>query len=199
MPKILANVAGITFPNDDGSSRQEIVSRMNKGRKIRLRDAATDEYPESIAVFNCQNEQLGHLPKEVAEYVRQKVSDLSEIQASVCESGVGRSGNHYCTLRLEHHSFSEYVVGKRPYQRKNDHIDWEDLRRRLAIPDDQQITGKDVDLYLKIRESTSSAPNNTPPLRSSYHYDERRKVDPMVILLIVAVVLCAIFFALSWR
>ena len=96
MPKTLVNVAGVTFPNDDGTSRQEIVSTMRKGRKIRLLDAASDEYPESIAVFNCQKQQLGHLPKEVSEYIRQRTDDFSSIQASVDAVGVTSNGN--CAL-----------------------------------------------------------------------------------------------------
>jgi len=63
-------VAGVTYANRDGSSRQEIIQRYQPGEQVFLiaePDNAVD--PNAIAVQRGDGEQLGYLPRPLAERV----------------------------------------------------------------------------------------------------------------------------------
>ena len=63
-------VAGVTYANRDGSSRQEIIQRCQPGEQVFLiaePDNAVD--PHAVAVQREDGAQLGYLPWELAERV----------------------------------------------------------------------------------------------------------------------------------
>lgn len=64
------NLAGVSYANTDGSSRQAHISSLYVGAQLTLRDAATDQYPEAIAVFDSADHQLGFLPAYVSTQLR---------------------------------------------------------------------------------------------------------------------------------
>lgn len=76
-------IAGVSFNNDDGSSRQEYVSGLMKGEILTLRNAATTEHPEAIAVYNKFGHQLGFLPKDVALPLRRCLIPFSSVVCMV--------------------------------------------------------------------------------------------------------------------
>lgn len=79
------NTAGTTFRNADGSSRQKILSEMvGTNRRVYLLDASSGEYPEAIAVYNDEWQQMGFVPKEMARSIRNKGIDVDEISISRC-------------------------------------------------------------------------------------------------------------------
>ena len=63
-------IAGVSFNNADGTSRQEYVQHLLKGDILFLRDGSTSEHPEAIAVFNKFDIQLGFLHSDVAKQLR---------------------------------------------------------------------------------------------------------------------------------
>ena len=71
MGEIQTNVAGVTYSNEDGTSRQDILRGMTKNYKIKLRDEASEEFPEAIGVYNARGKRVGFLPKDVALHVRE--------------------------------------------------------------------------------------------------------------------------------
>lgn len=61
-----SKVVGVSFGNDDGTSRQEIIKTCKPGDDLILKPVPTTEYPDAIGVFTKQGKQLGHINAELA-------------------------------------------------------------------------------------------------------------------------------------
>ncbi len=85
-------IAGVSFNNTDGTSRQDYVKRLIKDERVYLVDAASAEYPEAIAVYNVCNEQLGFLPSDIAKQVRVREIPIDKLVAIV--KHVGRASQY---------------------------------------------------------------------------------------------------------
>lgn len=65
-----AKVAGVTFPNDDGSERQQIIRRCKAGEQLVLRHQPDNAYSEfAIQVLRKNGQQIGHAPEYLAEWI----------------------------------------------------------------------------------------------------------------------------------
>lgn len=76
--EIRTRVAGVTFCNEDGTNRQDLLRGMTTRYKIKLRDEASVEYPEAIGVYNARGKRLGFLPKNIALHIRECGIDCVE-------------------------------------------------------------------------------------------------------------------------
>ena len=71
-----AKVAGVTFPNDDGSERQDIIKRCRPGEQLILRHDAYNKYSIfATQVLRANGEQLGHAPEYLAERICGEIED----------------------------------------------------------------------------------------------------------------------------
>lgn len=71
-----AKVAGVTFPNDDGSERQDIIRRCKRGEQLILRhDAYNAHSLFATQVVRANGEQLGHVPEYLAERICGETED----------------------------------------------------------------------------------------------------------------------------
>jgi hypothetical protein len=69
-----AKVAGVTYPNTDGSERQEIVKRCKSGERLILRHESDNAYSEfAVQVLRENGEQLGYVPEYLAERICQEL------------------------------------------------------------------------------------------------------------------------------
>ncbi len=90
---IRTKLAGVSFDNNDGTSRQAILSRLNPGDALMLRDGATSDHPESIAVYNCPNFELcGYLSAAMAKRIRSEYANYEDLDVSVLEVTGGSDG-----------------------------------------------------------------------------------------------------------
>lgn len=91
----VSNIAGVSFKNDDGTSRQEYVKLLYTGERLYLKDASSENYPEAIGVYNFSDDQLGYLPKENAQLIRSQKVDFTSLWCVVGFQGRSpRSGNY---------------------------------------------------------------------------------------------------------
>lgn len=92
-------VVGVTFGNDDGSSRQEYIKRMKTGDDIIFKSMATKEHPEAIGVFNKNGQQLGYLNAELASEIKEKypINPMSVTVSGVTGGGDKTFG---CNLHI---------------------------------------------------------------------------------------------------
>lgn len=92
-------VVGVTFGNDDGSSRQEYIKKMKSGDDIIFKPMATKEHPEAIGVFDKKGHQLGYLNAELATEIKEKYATNP---MSVTVSGVTGGGDktYGCNLHI---------------------------------------------------------------------------------------------------
>lgn len=62
-------IAGVSFMNDDGTSRQAILKSLRPGEQLFLRHVPIPGHPEAMQVITYQGRQVGHLSSEMAPKV----------------------------------------------------------------------------------------------------------------------------------
>lgn len=66
----------MTFPNDDWSERQEIISRCLVGERLILQHDAYNDYSVfATKVLRMNGEQLGHAPEYLAERIVERAQE----------------------------------------------------------------------------------------------------------------------------
>lgn len=101
-------VVGVTFANDDGIDRQDIIETLSGLDDLYLKDTASKEYPEAIAVFVKEKGQIGHLPAEMAREVRKYVSsnEIKNIDVFVTDVydkyGTRKFRPFGCKIQIKH-------------------------------------------------------------------------------------------------
>lgn len=65
-------VAGVTFKNDDGTSRQDIIRTLSVGSDVVFRPVEIKGHPEAIAVYSNTGKQIGFLNAYLAEEMRDR-------------------------------------------------------------------------------------------------------------------------------
>ena len=92
-------VVGVTFGNDDGTSRQEIIKACKPGDDIIFKPVPTAEYPDAIGVFNAKGQQLGHLGADLAADLKNKYPN-NPMRVTVNEITGGGDKNYGCNLHI---------------------------------------------------------------------------------------------------
>lgn len=92
-------VVGVTFGNDDGSSRQAIIKSCKEGEKITLKPVPTAEYPDAIGVFNKHGKQLGHVNAELASEIKYRYIN-NPMSVTVNNITGGDDKNYGCNLHI---------------------------------------------------------------------------------------------------
>lgn len=92
-------VVGVTFGNDDGSSRQKIISNCKSGQGVVFRPMNDPQHPESIGVFTENGQQLGHLAADLAQEMREKYPE-NPMQAEIENITGGNGRNLGCNLHI---------------------------------------------------------------------------------------------------
>ena len=92
-------VVGVTFNNENGTSRQTIIKACKPGDDVIFKPTPTKEYPDSVGVFNAIGKQLGNLNAELASELK---NQYSKNPMSVTVSNVTGGGdyNYGCNLHV---------------------------------------------------------------------------------------------------
>lgn len=92
-------VVGVTFGNNDGTSRQEIIKSCNPGDDLILKPVPTTEYPDAIGVFTKSGKQLGHINAELAAELK---SDYPNNPMSVTVNNItgGNDKTYGCNIHI---------------------------------------------------------------------------------------------------
>lgn len=105
-------VAGITFKNDDGSSRTDIAFSCRSGQKLVLvRDPENTYDKNAVKIMTENNLQLGHLDawnaKELQATLKGTSKKFSHVEATFVEAGMFTSEDKkdvpYCTISIQRH------------------------------------------------------------------------------------------------
>lgn len=99
-----SKVAGVTYPNDDGTSRQAILKKCRVGEALTLSHEPMPESPYAVAVRRASNgEQLGWLPVDTALHIAQKLQVGQRIDARISDltgGGLIRKRTRGCNIEL---------------------------------------------------------------------------------------------------
>ena len=65
---VLVGMRGVSYANDDGTSRQDIIKTLHEGRKMCLQADLTNEHDRlAVAVLTAEGEQIGFLPSDARD------------------------------------------------------------------------------------------------------------------------------------
>lgn len=92
-------VVGVTFGNDNGTSRQEIIKGCKAGEDIIFKPVPTAEYPDAIGVFNKRGQQLGHLNAELAAEMKNKYPN-NPMSVTINNITGGGDKSYGCNLHI---------------------------------------------------------------------------------------------------
>lgn len=89
-------IAGESFNNDDGSSRQKIIKRCSQGDLLDLRREPDNPYDaNAVAVFTATGKQVGYLSKDNAEWVAEVMDSGEAVSARVRSTARPAHGRPY--------------------------------------------------------------------------------------------------------
>lgn len=92
-------VVGVTFGNDNGSSRQAIIRTLKPGDVLVAKPVPTPEYPDAIGVFTKRGKQLGHLSASVAAEISRDYPN-NPIKVTVNNITGGGNYNYGCNINI---------------------------------------------------------------------------------------------------
>jgi hypothetical protein len=83
---IHSKIAGVSFPNDDGTSRQEIIhNKVYPGVPLSLRFVDSPFDRNAVAILTAEGQQLGYVRRELASEVRKFVAHGFDVKATITE------------------------------------------------------------------------------------------------------------------
>lgn len=97
-------VVGVTFSNDDGSSRERIIANMTKFDRVIIERDPMNQY-DSNAVKVCvvkdgRNQQIGFVERNLAAQISPKMRRGASYKVSVVDCGIYMS-RPYCEINIE--------------------------------------------------------------------------------------------------
>jgi hypothetical protein len=109
-----SKVAGVTFENDNGSDRQQILKKCKLGEKLLLIHSPIEGHPNAVKVCReSTNEQIGHLNAKVAEEIAPLLKRKIKVTAEISDltGGVGDKKTIGCNIKITKHE-AESVTQK---------------------------------------------------------------------------------------
>lgn len=101
--EIATKVAGVTFNNDDGENRQEILRKIKSGDKtITLVRDKENPHDKNAVRVNSKYGMIGFLDKETAKLVSYLLDYGNIVNATITQITGGNNGNYYgCNILLK--------------------------------------------------------------------------------------------------
>lgn len=97
--ELMTKVVGVTFDNDDGTSRQEVVLSCSPGEMLDVKQCVESNYPTSFGVFKKDGRMLGHISRELADDLYAFYKDNHK-EAMVMNITGGGKLTYGCNIRL---------------------------------------------------------------------------------------------------
>ena len=101
LKSITTKVVGVSFQNDDGTNRQEILSELSPGEAMFLNYFEYENEP-AYSVTDSLGNCIGNLSKSLANDLYQKYKDCYFVaQISDITGGYGNKGHYGCILDID--------------------------------------------------------------------------------------------------
>lgn len=97
--QIETDVVGIPYPNDDGSSRLDILEKCRVGDSLILNHAPVKQDKNAVKVTRQTGEQIGWLPREQAKKLAKPLDHGENISAEITYISRWINGAR-CSIRL---------------------------------------------------------------------------------------------------
>lgn len=83
------------------ANQQKIISAMQRGEEVFLRNEATEAHPEAVAVRNHDRELCGFLDGALGHILHRRSRNLENIHATVYRVQRDREGCYRCEIKLD--------------------------------------------------------------------------------------------------
>lgn len=97
---IKTKIVGVTYKNEDGSRRQEIIADLMPSESLKLVDMGTPEHPEAIGVFDLADQQCGFLSKSLALDFRSHNLPFESFSVKVLDITGGDGRSYGCNIEI---------------------------------------------------------------------------------------------------
>ena len=94
-----SKIAGVTFGNDDGTSRQAYIQKLKPGDELIVRHLPTADHPEAIGVFTRKNKQIGYLNADLATEINSRYAN-NRVKVTVSNITGGGDKNYGCNIHI---------------------------------------------------------------------------------------------------
>ena len=94
-----SKIAGVTFGNDDGTSRQAYIQKLKPGDELIVRHLPTVDHPEAIGVFTRKNKQIGYLNADLATEINSRYAN-NRVKVTVSNITGGGDKNYGCNIHI---------------------------------------------------------------------------------------------------
>ena len=96
-----AKVAGVTYENDDGSSRQGIIAKCVEGEELELIREPDNVYdPLATKVCRINGEQLGYVESDFAGNVARAIDEEHKTPKARVKALGKKDGTRYCVIEV---------------------------------------------------------------------------------------------------
>ncbi len=100
---MIVKVVGVTYDNEDGSSRANIISRMSNTNKVCLERDPYNPYDSNavkvLVLWRDEKKQIGYLPKDIAAKISPKLRRNVDFMVTVSRVGIWKN-NPYCEIDI---------------------------------------------------------------------------------------------------
>ena len=97
------NVVGVTFDNEDGSSRRQIIASMSESDEVCLERDPYNQYDRNAVkvcvIKNGVKKQIGYLSRDLASELSPKIRRGSKYNVYVVGCGIWNN-NPYCEIEI---------------------------------------------------------------------------------------------------
>ena len=81
-----AKIAGVTYPNDDGSERQDLIKRCKPGEQIVFRHDVDNQYSIfATEILRTNGDQLGYAPEYLAEKIVNEIDNGCNVVGAIAD------------------------------------------------------------------------------------------------------------------
>lgn len=97
--KTHTKIRGVKHQNEDGTDRQEILSRCSEGETLYLyRDPDNPQDKNAVEVRRSNGEKLGYLSRSMAEDIAPKIDNGTEVRAQIKNLTGGGKKSRGCNI-----------------------------------------------------------------------------------------------------
>ncbi|MFH5835900.1 HIRAN domain-containing protein [Proteiniclasticum sp. C24MP] len=99
--EIYSKVAGVTFENEDGVNRQELLSELSSGEELELRLEPENRYDKNAVEIYSSLGKIGYINRELAPYISTLINEDVRVDVVVSEiTGGGPSLFYGCNIKI---------------------------------------------------------------------------------------------------
>lgn len=171
---IRTKIVGVSFKNDDGTDRQDLIECLDIGERLYLRDMSDARFPEAIGIFNRFDEQCGNIKKELAIELRE-MGDFESFPVRVLQVTGGGEHSLGCNIEIQEQSVADSIEDTLKFLDSEDQKDSDDTfddfnepsstRRAYRRPTQASAIQRTQLTQIPARQKTSAKPVRKAPRR----------------------------------